>query len=99
MAVKQRTRNIALTPHFDRFVQGKIDSGRYQSASEVVRESLRLMEQYEHQRRRALAELREKIRVGYEQVKRGDTVDPDEVYAEINAMSRAARKAAARKTR
>jgi antitoxin ParD1/3/4 len=96
MSIKQKTRNIALTPHFDQFVREKIESGRYQSASEVVRDSLRLMEQ--HERRQVLAEVREKIRVGYEQVQRGETVDPDEVFAEIKAMSKAAR-AAAKKPR
>jgi antitoxin ParD1/3/4 len=94
MAIKQATRNIALTPHLDRFVRNKIQSGRYQSASEVVRESLRIMEQVEQQRQSALSEISEKIRIGYEQFKRGQTVDPDDVLAEIGAMSKAARKAA-----
>jgi antitoxin ParD1/3/4 len=94
MATKQKTRNVALTPHFDRFVQSKIESGRYQSASEVVRDSLRIMEQHEQERRRSLQEVRRKIRLGYEQAQRGDTVDPDEVFAEIKAMSSAARKRA-----
>jgi antitoxin ParD1/3/4 len=94
MAVKQRTRNIALTPQLDRFVQDKIASGRYQSASEVVREGLRLMERYERERRQALAGLREKIRAGYEQVRREETVDADDVLAEIEGLSKAARNAA-----
>jgi len=94
MPTKQKTRNIALTAHFDRFVQTKIDSGRYQSASEVVRESLRMMEQYEQERRRAMTEVGEKIRIGYDQIQRGDTVDPDEVLSEIKALSKAGRKAA-----
>lgn len=94
MATKQRTRNIAFTAHLDDFVQGKIESGGYQSASEVVRESLRLMEQVERERQHALSDVREKIRIGYEQVRRGETVDPDEVLAEIKAMSKAARKSA-----
>jgi antitoxin ParD1/3/4 len=90
MATKQRTRNIALTQHFDQFVQAKIESGRYQSASEVVRDSLRIMEEHELERKRAVAEVEKKIRAGYDQLKRGQTVDPDKVYAQIKAMSRKA---------
>lgn len=91
MATKQVTRNIALTPHFDRYVKSKVDSGRYQSASEVVRESLRLMERHEQERQRGIARVQEKIRSGYEQLESGDTFDPDEVLAEIKSMSKAAR--------
>jgi antitoxin ParD1/3/4 len=96
MPTKQITRNIALTPHFDKYVKSKVDSGRYQSASEVIRESLRLMEQHEQDRQRTLAGVREKIRAGYEQLQRGETVDPDDVLAELRAMSKAARKPARR---
>jgi antitoxin ParD1/3/4 len=94
MATKQTTRNIALTPHFDKFVRDKIESGRYQSASEVVRDSLRIMEQHEQERQQALADVRRKIQIGYDQVRRGETVDPGEVFKEIKATSKAARKAA-----
>jgi antitoxin ParD1/3/4 len=94
MSAKQKTRNIALTPHFDRFVQKKIDSGRYQSASEVVRDSLRLMEEHEQDRQKALSDVREKIRIGYAQLQAGRTHDADDVLEEIRAMSKKARRTA-----
>jgi putative addiction module CopG family antidote len=34
--------NVSLTPELDQFVAAKVSSGRYTSASEVVREALRL---------------------------------------------------------
>jgi antitoxin ParD1/3/4 len=34
--------NVSLTPELEQFVQTKVQSGRYNSASEVVREALRL---------------------------------------------------------
>ncbi len=37
--------NVHLTPELEQLVQTKVQSGRYNSASEVVREALRLMEQ------------------------------------------------------
>jgi antitoxin ParD1/3/4 len=96
MAAKQKTRNIALTAHFDKFVQRKIDSGHYQSASEVVRDSLRIMEQHERDRQMALANFREQIRSGYQEAIDGETVGVDDAFAEIKAISRAARKAGQR---
>ena len=41
------TRNVNLTNHLDRFIQARINSGRFSNASEVVREGLRLLEQCE----------------------------------------------------
>jgi antitoxin ParD1/3/4 len=47
MAVLRTTLNVSLTPELDRFVAEKVASGRYQSASEVVRAALRLLERTE----------------------------------------------------
>lgn len=56
--------NVNLGPHFDRFVQEKLEQGRYQNASEVIRAGLRLLEDAEAavtERRAALrAELAER---------------------------------------
>ena len=51
--------NVSLTPELERFVQEKVHSGRYISASEVVREALRLLEEHEKVRAAQLAEFRE----------------------------------------
>ena len=39
--------NISLTPQLEALVRAKVDSGRYTSASEVVREALRLLDEHE----------------------------------------------------
>jgi antitoxin ParD1/3/4 len=44
--------NVSLTSELERFVNAKVESGRYNSASEVIREALRLLE--EHDQARAL---------------------------------------------
>ena len=50
------TRNVNLTDHFDRFVAGQIDSGRYKNASEVMRAGLRLLEcQHEQESEKLVA--------------------------------------------
>lgn len=52
--------NVSLTPHLEEFVKQKVESGRYTSASEVVREALRLLEE----RDRQLDALRREIQKG-----------------------------------
>jgi putative addiction module CopG family antidote len=47
----RKTRNVSLTSQLDAFVDGRVASGRYRSASEVVRAALRLLEEAETPRR------------------------------------------------
>ena len=49
MAIRQ-TRNISLPPDQDAFVERLVSRGRYRTASEVVRQGLRLLEEAEHRR-------------------------------------------------
>jgi antitoxin ParD1/3/4 len=78
------TKNISLTAHFDRLIEEKVRSGRYQSASEVVREGLRLMEE----RDAALAGTRRKIEAGWQESERGEGRDGDEVMKELRQRQR-----------
>jgi len=39
--------NVSLTPTLERYIQAKVQSGRYSSASEVVREGLRALQEQE----------------------------------------------------
>ncbi|WP_449232530.1 type II toxin-antitoxin system ParD family antitoxin [Azospirillum doebereinerae] len=45
--IPRRTLNVSITPELDGFVAAKVASGRYRSASEVVRAALRLIEERE----------------------------------------------------
>ena len=56
--------NISLTPHLEEIVKGKVDSGLYNSASEVMREALRLLEEREQLRALRREELRREIQKG-----------------------------------
>jgi antitoxin ParD1/3/4 len=60
------TMNINLTPQLEQLVREKVSSGRYTSASEVVREALRLMEEQDRLRAVKLDQLRWDIREGVE---------------------------------
>ena len=56
--------NISLTPHLEKLVHGKVERGLYNSASEVMREALRLMEERDQLRELRLEELRREIQKG-----------------------------------
>ena len=58
------TRNVNLTDELDRFVVAKIESGRYENASEVVRAALRTLEREEQQYEAKLAALKTAIDAG-----------------------------------
>lgn len=65
------TRNVVLTDHQASLVEQLVSSGRYQNASEVLREGLRLVEQREAEDASRLEALRSAIRVGVEDVEAG----------------------------
>jgi antitoxin ParD1/3/4 len=67
--------NVHLTRELERLVQNKVQSGRYNSASEVVREALRLMEQKDELRSIQLQELRSRVDKGLAQAERGEGAD------------------------
>jgi antitoxin ParD1/3/4 len=58
------TRNVNLTDELDRFVLARIESGRYENASEVVRAALRTLEREEQQYEAKLTVLRAAIDEG-----------------------------------
>jgi len=70
--------NVSLTPQLEKLVRKKVASGRYNSASEVVREALRLLEEQDRLREMRLEELRKEIAVGLEQLERGEHTEHDE---------------------
>jgi antitoxin ParD1/3/4 len=79
--------NVSLTPELAAFVEGRVTSGRYHTASEVVREALRLLEEQERQREAAFASLKAKLQRASAEADRGEFIDGDSVFAEIRKMS------------
>ena len=56
--------NINLTPQLEAMIRQKVDSGMYNSASEVVRDALRLMDEKDRLRGAQLEQLRQEIQEG-----------------------------------
>jgi antitoxin ParD1/3/4 len=79
--------NVSLTPELERLVNDKVATGLYTSASEVVREALRLLKDQDEIRAVTLQELKRDVAAGVEQLDRGQS----------SALDMAAVKAKARK--
>jgi len=69
--------HVSLTPELERLVHEKVESGRYPSASEVVREALHLLEERDKDREEKLERLRKEIQIGVDQADRGDLLELD----------------------
>jgi antitoxin ParD1/3/4 len=75
--------NVSLTPELEQLVHEKVKSGRYLSASEVVREGLRLLEDRDQLYKTRLAELQKEINLGIESSERGEVYDGETVIQEL----------------
>ena len=65
------TRNVVLTDHQAELIERLVASGRYQNASEVLREGLRLVESREAEDKARLKALRDAARVGVADIEAG----------------------------
>lgn len=84
--------NVSLTPELEKLVTSKVESGLYQSASEVIREGLRLLDDHDRLRELRLSEVRKKIETGLDQLDRGGGISGDQAYAQMKQRSAAFRK-------
>lgn len=75
--------NVSLTPELEGFVKDLADSGRYRSASEVVRAAVRLLQEHEAERTARLRALQRRIETGVEELERDEGKPADEVFEEI----------------
>ena len=69
--------NVSLTPQLERFIERKVREGKYQTASEVVREALRLLADRDDRRALELDRLRRDIRLGLDDIRTGRVADLD----------------------
>lgn len=75
--------NVSLTPELEQIIDQKVRSGLYNSASEVVREGLRLLQQRDDMREAKLSALRAEIQKGIDDLEAGRYRDGAEAMAEI----------------
>jgi antitoxin ParD1/3/4 len=87
--------NVSLTPELEKFVSAKVESGRYNSASEVVREALRLLEEHDQARASQIAEFNQELGRRLASLGRGEAVSSAEARSRLKSKSEQRRRARA----
>ena len=87
--------NVSLTKELEEFVSQKVESGRYTSASEVVREALRLLEQQGRSRTAWIAHFNSELERRLESLKRGERLSETEAKTRVAERSKNKRKLSA----
>jgi antitoxin ParD1/3/4 len=67
--------NVSLTPELEQFVASKVATGRYNSASEVMREALRLLEEHDQARGAQIAAFNQELGQRLAALDRGEHVN------------------------
>ncbi len=76
--------NVSLTPELEAFVNDKVKTGLYNSASEVVRESLRLLRRQDELEELQIDELKREIKSSIKQIEAGEGIPIAAVRERIN---------------
>ena len=84
--------NVSLTPELEEFVNAKVNSGRYRSPSDVVKDALRLLEEHEQLRTDRLAAFDQELERRLDELDRGCQADPAEIQTRIKYKSDSLRK-------
>jgi antitoxin ParD1/3/4 len=89
--------NVSLGLQWERFVNEKVESGRYQTASEVLRDGLRLLEQRERALQRITfdtkEELEEMLEAGIKELDAGKGIPGDAAIKTLRERAAARRRA------
>lgn len=80
--------NVSLTRELEEYISRKVKMGLYKSASEVVREALRMLRERDRTQQGELAELHREIQTGLDQLDRGEGIPGEQVLAEIRGRAR-----------
>jgi antitoxin ParD1/3/4 len=77
--------NVTLTPEIERLIRDKVQTGRYSSASEVIGEALRLLDECDQVTELHKNEIRNKIAAGMASLRAGKGTDGEGVFDRIDA--------------
>jgi antitoxin ParD1/3/4 len=80
--------NVSLTPELEQLIDSKVAAGSYHSASEVVRDALRLLQKRDEIQAAKLSALRAEIAKGDAELKAGKYRDGDQVMADLKKRLR-----------
>ncbi len=83
--------NVSLTRELEKFVSELVESGMYYSASEVVRDGLRLLKEQEELKKIRVQELKAEIMLGIKDLETGNSktfYSEDEIFEEVKKRGR-----------
>ncbi len=75
--------NVSLTPELERFIQSQVESGKYSSSEEVILAAIKLLEVGENIYKGRFEELQRLIMIGVEASERGEVVDGETVFHQL----------------
>ncbi len=88
--------NVSLTPELEQFIEKEVETGMYQSASEVIRAGLRLLKAEKEPKPRFMVssreELEDKLLVGTRQLERGEGIPGEVAVRQLRDRAQARRK-------
>ena len=77
--------NVSLTPELEKMVNEKVESGLFNSASEVIRAGLRLLVEQDQLKKLRLEALKKDLQAGLQQEVVGEVVSGPEVFKQLRA--------------
>ena len=75
--------NVSLTPELEQFIDSKVKSGFYGSASEVIREGLRLLDEQDTIKKKRIEMLNLEIDKGLSSLKSGNVISGEEAIRQL----------------
>ena len=97
---REATLSVSLTNRLKSYVQDKVRSGQFESASEVIRQGLRTMQEQAERERLFWSDVRKKVSQARTAIEEGDVVDgPAFMRSKIASLKAQARKSVTRKKR
>ncbi len=75
--------NVSLTPELEQFIDTKVRSGLYHSASEVIREGLRMLAEQDAIKQKRLEMLTLEIDRGLASLQSGEVISGDDAYRQL----------------
>lgn len=75
--------DIVLTPDIEKLVEEQIETGNYQDALAVIREGWQLLVERERIYKGKFYQLKKEVEIGIEELKRGEILDGEAVFYEL----------------
>ena len=76
-------KTIQLTPKIEKFVEQQVKTGKYPDVLAVIQEGLDLLEERDRIYQGRFEELKQKVLIGVEELRRGEGIDVEKVFEEL----------------